>query len=276
MRIFLFIILAIETFTSLAQFDYIDQSELYKKHGVTEVQSFFHDSTLIERAEAWRIDSEGRMIHQEYLPRDDDSSYSEITWTYANDQLSRRMEIGVWNISSNKLDTALTEYFYTSEGNVSEERSCNTKDQDTLLHVYLYRDEHLVIGRLYNPHQPWWYWTDSIEPYSSGFPKLKSTTSYYDGAPEYRKEQYLDTLRRIQVEIEYEFTGACSKPVRTRTFTYDGGQLKSIKTVFLGNGLPKTVFSSEITYGYNDQGLVTNQSRRRDGAVWNYDTYRYR
>ncbi len=276
MRIALFIMLVFRALTSLAQFEYIDQRELYKKHRITEVRSAFHDSTFMESAEVWRIDPEGRISHQEYLPTVDDSTYSATTWTYADNRLLSRMQIGTWNMISSKLDTALTEYFYSSAGNLIEERLTNTKDTDTLLHVYSYLDEHAVVGRLHNPHQSWWYRADSIISYPTGLPKTKSTTSYYDGTPEYRKEQYLDTLARIQFEIEYKFTDPCPVPTITRTFSYDGDQLQSIRTVFLGNGLPQTVFSSEITYGYDDRGLVTNQSRRREGAVLNYDTFRYR
>ncbi len=261
---------------SMAQFNYTDQSELYTKYGITEVNAFFHDSALVENYEMWKVDIKGRIVYDELLPVDDDSSYSAEIWTYENDQLISRTNIGIWNTKTNKLDTSLTVFFYDSSNNLIREQHTDTKDQDTLIKEYEYSEGLKVKGTLYNEKQEWWYMTDSIVYYDSRTKKTESITKYYNGNPEYKTELYFDTLGVIQAEIKYVFDRNCAIPYQVKNFVYEDGRLIRIKEVHLGAGFVKTVFYSEILYKYNDQGLITKRSRLRGGEVLNFDTFEYK
>lgn len=259
----------------MAQFDYVDQRELYRKYGITLVNAFFHDSALVENDEMWKVDDNGRITYNELLPVDDDSSYSATIWTYETDRLITRANIGIWNTRSNKLDTSSTEYFYNSSNNLIKEQHTHTKDQDTLSKEYEYSKGLKIKGTLYNKQQQWWYTTDSIAYYDSGTKKTESTTKYYGGYPEYKKDQYFDTLGLIQAEIEFGFDNNCAVSNRVKNFIYEDSRLIRIKEVGLGTGFVKTVYYSEILYDYNDKGLIAKRSRLNNGIVLNYDTFEY-
>lgn len=264
------------TLNCMAQFDYVDQSELYTKYGITQVNAFFHDSTLVENDEMWKVDIKGRIVYDELLPDDDDSSYSATIWTFENDLLINRKHIGIWNTKTNKLDTSLTVFFYDSLNNLIREQHTHTKDQDTLIKEYESSEGLKVKGTFYNEKQQWWYMTDSIAYYDSRTRKTESTIKYYDGYPEYKKELYFDTLGRIQAEIEFGFDNNCAVPDRVKNFIYEDGRLIRVKEVVLGTGFVKTVYFSEILYEYNDKGLITKRSRLNNGIVLNYDTFEYK
>lgn len=176
---------------SFAQFEYIDQTELYKKYNITEVTAYFHDSSLVEKDEIWKIDSQGRVNYHELLPEVDDSSFSATIWEYKNHLLYSRKIIGIWNTKTNKVDTAHIEYFYDALGNTVSERHTHTKDKDTLLKTYQYFDGLLVSTKLYNQEQPFWFVVDSTVYYPNEVPKLKSTVKFYNNSPEYKKELFL-------------------------------------------------------------------------------------
>ena len=260
----------------MAQFDYTDQSELYTKYGITEVNAFFHDSALVENDEMWKFDIKGRIVYDELLPVDDDSSYSATIWNYENDLLINRKHIGIWNTKTNKLDTSLTVFFYDSLNNLIREQHTHTKNQDTLIKEYKYSKGLKVKGTLYNEKQQWWSTIDSISYYDSRSKKTESTTKYYDGYPVYKKELYFDTLGLIQAAIEFGFDNNYAVPDRVKIFTYEDGRLIRVKEVGLGKGFVKTVYYSEVLYEYNDKGLITKRSRLNNGIVLNYDTFEYK
>lgn len=264
------------SFNCMAQFDYVNQSELYIKYGITEVNAFFHDSTLIENDEMWKVDIKGNIIYNELLPVDDDSSYSATIWTYENDLLMNRKTIGVWNTKTNKIDTSLTVFFYDSLNNLIREKHTHTIDQDTLTRDYEYSKGLKVKRTFYNKKQQWWSMTDSITYYDSRTKKSESTTKYYDGYQEYKKELYFDTLGMIQAEIEFGYDNNCAIPNRIKNFTYGDGRLIRIKEVGLGTGFVITVHHSEILYEYNKKGLITKRSRLNNGIVISYSTFEYK
>lgn len=261
---------------SLAQFDYTDQSALYIKYGITEVNVFFHDSARVVKDEIWKVDFNGRTVYKEFPPLDDDSIYSAITWNYENDLLMNRMHIGVWNMETNKLDTSLTVFIYDSLNHLIREEHTHTRNQDTLIKEYDYSNGLKVKGTLSNTKQHWWSITDSIVYYDSRSEKTVSTTRYFDGYPKYKRELYLDTLGLIQTAIESGFDNNCAVPDRIKTFTYEEGRLIRVKEIFLGTGYVQNVYYSEVLYEYNDQGLITKRLRLNHGIVLNYDTFEYR
>jgi hypothetical protein len=217
---YLFILSVFVSIKSKAQFDYVDQSGLYRKFGITKVNAFFHDSGIVENDEIWKIDSKGRIIYNELLPTNDDSNYSAKIWTYKNDSLVTQMDVGVWNIKTNKVDTALTKYFYDISKNLVEEQHTHTKDKDTLTQIYEYSNGLKIKGRLHNNNQEWLYVSDSVAYYPSKVKKLESTTYYYDGNAEYKKEFFFDTLGVLQAAVEYGFEDNCAVPEQLESLIY--------------------------------------------------------
>ena len=260
---------------SIAQFEYIDQSELYSKYGITTVNAFFHDSDSVENNELWKIDKVGRVIYNELTPVEDDSSLSATIWKYQDHLLIARKNIGVWNVNTNKIDTALTEFFYDESGQLIQERQTDTKGNDTLIKDYNYLNGLQVAAKLYIKNQHWWDVVDTTIYYPAKTPKLKATINYSNEHPEYKKELFYDSLGVLQIEVEYAFDGNVFTLENVKTFIYEHGKLSRIKEVFLGTGFVKKVHAYEKIYEYNDKGLVSKCLRFQDGELINYNSYDY-
>ena len=257
---------------SIAQFEYIEQTELYKKYNITEVTAYFHDSTLVEEVEVWKINSNGQLVYRELLPVDGDSSLSTTILEYENHLLLSQKSIGVWNIKTNKIDTAHVQYYYDNNGNVVKEQHIHTKDQDTLIKDYQYLNGLLISTRLYNQDQSFWFVVDSTVYYPSTIPKLKSTVKFYNKSPEYKKELFFDTQGVLQSEIEYSFDRKIFNPVKIKIFIYNNEKLIRIKEVLLGTNFTKKVYTYEKVYEYDNKGLLSKQLRLQGGTIINFDT----
>jgi len=276
---FIFILALFGSLRLLAQIDHVDQSELYKKYAITEVNAFYHDSNLVENDELWKIDFEGRMIYKENPTIDEDSLVSNKIWTYLSNKLVTLHEIYTRKTKSNKLDTALTTYFYNSENKLIREQKTYTYNQDTLIKDYEYIDGRRVKGKLYNPQQSWWHVTDSViyyPYYPTAVIRFKSLSSYYNGYLEFKKEMYHDTLGILQVQLEYWLEEDSMVNRNVKTYIYENMRLSRIKEVKLGWQSHVNVSNTEDIFDYNDMGLVSKRTRLVDGEVIDFYTYDYK
>ena len=259
---------------SMAQFEYIDQSELYSKHKITTVRGFFHIDQTRENDELWRIDSKGRVVSHELLSTGNDTTISKTEWSFENDRMVLQEKIGIWNTLTYSLDTSLTEYFYNNSNQLIRSQNTHTRNQDTLITDYLYSDQ-VMQKTLYNPHQLWWDQIESIEFYKSKYPKKKTTFLCMDESTPFKKEVYFDELGAVQVEIEYNQEINHYIPTKIKNFIYEKGKLIRTKQVYFHNLINTGISTSEVTYHYNKLGLLQQQTSLGNGTITSYNSFEY-
>src|SRR5687768_952984 len=102
MRQTIFIFTLIFSLKALAQFEYIDQTDMYLVHGIKEINAYDNDSGLKINDERWLLDKKGRIISHKLLETEDDSTFSLKLYFFDKDQLAKSLDIGIWNTRTNK------------------------------------------------------------------------------------------------------------------------------------------------------------------------------
>jgi hypothetical protein len=279
----IFIIILLISSKGFAQFEYIDQSDLYKKYSVQEVNAFDNDSGQIINDEKWLIDTNGRIYWHKLLETEDDSTFSLDIYFFEKDLLVKAYEIGIWNTRTNKLDTGQTTYFFNSNELLEKIIYSNTRNHDTLKLICEYNNNILTSRTYYNAYSKIQE-IDSIFYYSNLNAHIEQTTYFFSMAgsdirePISKKLTYYDTTGTINLELDFEFeNNGISTLVRSKSFVYKDGKLIQTINLYLetkelwGTELRKT----EEYFFYDSKGFVIKKEWYSDNLADPYLLYTY-
>lgn len=265
MRYFIFIVSLLISFKCLAQFKYIDQSELYKKFSIQEVNAYDKDdSGLTINDERWLIDKKGRIYSHKLLETQDDSTFSHDIYFFENDFLVKSYHIGIWNIKTYKVDTGTTMYLFNNHGQVQKSVYSNTRNTDTIISTYNYI-ENLLISRTYYDAYSRVKAVDSTFYYANKTPHIEEHTFFFPEfgsdirVPRSKKLTYYDTTGVISLVLEFSVKrNGQLIPVRSKSFAFQNGKLTEIISLYLGtyrlwgSNLRRTV----ERYFYDNNGFI--------------------
>lgn len=267
MRKTIFILCLLFSFDGFAQFEYVDQSELYRKYGIQEVNAFDNDSVLVND-QRWLIDEKGRIYSDILLGTQTDSTESLETHIFKNDLLVKSYDIGVWNTRTNKIDTNTTRYSYNEKGQVVSSFQSSTRTTTQTRSTFSYQND-LLSCRTFGDSISGIFAIDSMFYYPNSMLHIKSHTSFlfdfFDAnnwVPDRKTSSYYDTTGHILQELAFQIENNHRlTPIRSKTFDYENGKMVRIIVVHLGtvfnypNGAGRTV---EHFY-YDNKGFIIMQ-----------------
>ena len=283
MRQTLFILSLLASLQSLAQFEYVDQSALYIALDIHEVNAYDNDSGQKVNDERWLLDEQGRTYSHKLLETEDDSSFSLKLYFYDNAMLIKSFDIGVWNTSTNKLDTAITTYLLDERGKYLQSVQTNTRNTDRTVTIYDY-DGDRPIRSVHTDANGRLDYIDSTYYYKTLVPHIKSKTQFLpifgtDTLEITRRVlQYFDTTGAINLELEFtDDTYEHLTPIRSKSFVYHNRKLSQTIKLYLGAsvGWGMEMRKTEEIYYYDSRGLVIKKEWYSDGSIEPYLVYTY-
>lgn len=266
-----------------AQFEYIDQSDLYKKYSIQEVNAYDNDSGQIINDERWLIDKKGRIYSHKLLETEDDSTFSLDIYFYDNDLLVKTYDIGIWNTRTNKVDTGITIYLFNDNIQVEKSIYSNTRNSDTLKSTYKYNGN-LLISRIFYDAYSRVEAIDSIFYYADSTPHIEKHTFFFPefGSdirdPIFSKLTYYDTTGTVNLELEFSIeNNGQSTPIRSKSFVFQNGKLTEVIRLYLGT---YELWGSKMRrtverYHYDNKGLVIRKEWFSDNKTEPYLKYTY-
>lgn len=279
----IFIIALLISLKGFSQFEYIDQSNLYKKYSIQEVNAYDNDSGQIINDERWLIDKKGRIYSYKLLETKDDSTFSLNIYFFENDLLTKVYDIGIWNTRTNKVDTVTTIYIFNENKQVVRSIYSSTRNSDTLKNTYKYNDNLLIKKTFYDSYSRIQA-IDSTFYYTDLTPHIEKRTFF---SPEFgsdirepisSKLTYYDTTGTVNLELEFTIdNNGQSTPVSSKSFVFKNGKLTEIIQLYLGthelwgSKMRKTVEH----YYYDSKGLVIRKEWFSDYKTEPYLVYTY-
>jgi hypothetical protein len=266
-----------------AQFEYIDQSELYLEYNIKEVNAYEIDSGQTINDERWVIDKNGRIYSHKLLETEDDSSFSLDKYFFENNQLIKTYDIGIWNTRTNKVDTVTTIYNINENGQAVSSIYSNTRNSDTLRSIFKYNGNLLSSRVFYDAYSrvraidSMFYYsnlTTHILQRSSFFPEF----GYDNNDPVSKKITYYDTLGLINLELEFNVVSNGKLiPVRSKSFVYETGKLKKTIKLYLGTYefWGSEMRKTEEFYYYDKKGFVIKKEWYSNNKSDPYLVYTY-
>lgn len=279
MKQIIIIIILISSLKAFAQFDYIEQTGLYIELGIKEINAYDNASRLKINDERWLLDEKGHIFSHKLLETEDDSTFSLKLYFFENDQLAKSFDIGIWNTSTNKLDTGITTYFLNKRGQPIRSTYTNTRNTEKITTIFDYEDERLLRKVFFDSYNRITA-IDSIYYYENSIPHVKSKTDYSSDTlyPSSKMVQYFDTTGTINLELEFNIeSNGQLIPIKSKSFVYQNGKLTRIIKLYLGtyelwgNKMKKT----EEYYYYDKRNLVIKKEWYTDDKPEPYLVYTY-
>lgn len=271
------------SFAVLAQFDYLDQRDLYVKYNIQEVNSFDHDSGSVINDEQWIIDEMGRIYSHKLLETEDDPIFDLTQYFYSNDALIKSIHIGFWHSRANKIDTGVTIYNLNESGKPIQRIYFNTRNNDTLTSICTYEADRFISEIFYDSFSDI-YRIDSSNYYNTGVRHISSRTRFAPilsldtVIPDQKMLQYFDTTGKINLEVEFAIDDNRGQTlIKSKSFVYENNRLVRIIALYLGTQehLGSRLRKTEEYFFYDDRGFVTKIEWYSDGKRTPYLVYSY-
>ncbi|MCF8218670.1 MAG: hypothetical protein K9J21_06780 [Bacteroidales bacterium] len=281
MKVQILFIIVFLPYITLAQFEYIDQTDLYIENNINKVSSYFHDVDTVGLFDIWEVDTLGKITSKKEIY--DDSTYSLTTYKYNDGLLNEVISRWFYSLLSNEIlntknsNYSKQEYFYNDSNLLIKVHETNSKDNDTIITKYSYSNGLKIKSKTKNTKHNNWLIIDTLEYYDSNEIKIKTTLQYREGTLVFGTKRYYDTSGIIQAEINFDINRNCFDTKTIKTFIYDNNKLVRIKETILPGNQPffKGLHTSEDKFTYDKNGLIIRVSRFVNGKLLNYDTYRY-
>lgn len=161
-----------------------------------------NDSNTVSYLDVWKYDSIGRIYFHQLIDKDTseggDTTFCGDYYFYNKNGLVESWNIGVWNVRTMKVDTAVTKYYYNKQDSLVRETYKNPAldDDHSVLYTYMnghrvkeiYKDtltnsERVVDSLVYSPDGKLNFefkgWEKGIKYEYNNYQQLSRITEYY-------------------------------------------------------------------------------------------------